>query len=126
MQQENRNATALRTAVKILKKWQASEEQIEAVLKVSGSIYKGENQDDEESATDLDKNQLQRISMVLNIHAALRTVFENPKNLYAFPSMKNDNTFFNGKTPLEVISQGGLADLQGTLNSIESLKNAAW
>ncbi|NMX72802.1 DUF2384 domain-containing protein [Pseudomonas sp. WS 5532] len=125
MQQESQNVTALRTAVKILKKWQASEEQIEAVLKVSESIYKGENQDDE-SATDLDKNQLQRISMVLNIHAALRTVFENPKNLYAFPSMKNDNTFFNGKTPLEVMSQGGLADLQGTLNSIESLKNAAW
>ncbi|MGN7440663.1 hypothetical protein [Pseudomonas lactis] len=125
MQQENQNVTALRTAVKILKKWQASEEQIEAVLKVSESIYKGENQDDE-SATDLDRNQLQRISMVLNIHAALRTVFENPKNLYAFPSMKNENTFFNGKTPLEVMSQGGLADLQGTLNSIESLKNAAW
>ncbi|WP_330216521.1 hypothetical protein [Pseudomonas sp. AM8] len=125
MQQENQNVTALRTAVKILKKWQASEEQIEAVLKVSESIYKSENQDGE-SATDLDINQLQRISMVLNIHAALRTVFENPKNLYAFPSMKNDNTFFKGKTPLEVMSQGSLVDLKGTLNSIESLKNAAW
>jgi len=39
----------------------------------------------------LSQDQLTRASYVLNIHAALRTVFENPENLYGFMAMPNNN-----------------------------------
>lgn len=35
----------------------------------------------------------------LNIHAALRLAFDNPENVYGFPSMENRNEFFNGHAP---------------------------
>lgn len=44
----------------------------------------------------LDDDQLARISLVLNIHASLRTIFDNPDNVYGFPSMNNHNPFFDG------------------------------
>ncbi len=41
--------------------------------------------------------------MALNIHQALRIVFENPANQYGFMKMKNHNPYFSGRSPLEVI-----------------------
>lgn len=65
--------------------------------------------------------------MVLNIHAVLRAVFENPLNVYGFPGMKNDNPFFGGKSPLEIMAQGDMESLTGTLDQVESLtKNGGW
>lgn len=116
MQLDSKNAVALRTVMKILEQWQASPEQTQAILQVPS----------DQTSLDLGVDQLQRISLVLNIHAALRTVFENPKNLYGFLGMKNKNHFFNGCTPLDMMSKGDIASLQGTLDQIESLKGAGW
>ena len=69
---------------------------------------------------------MQRISFVLNIHAALRLVFDNPENVYGFPTMGNDNDFFNGRTPLEVMSQGDMISLYETFRRIDVLRGAQW
>ncbi|KGK25766.1 MULTISPECIES: hypothetical protein [Pseudomonas putida group] len=115
MQPEQRNAVALRAAMTVLEQWKASPGQIQDILQIP------------EGNLDLSQEQLQRISIVLNIHEILRTVFENPLNVYGFPAMKNDNPFFCGKSPLEVMAQGDMTSLQATLKHVDSLmKNGGW
>jgi len=109
MQPEQRNAVALRTAMTVLEQWKASPGQIQDILQIP------------EDNLDLSQEQLHRISIVLNIHATLREVFENPLNVYGFPRMRNDNPFFCGKSPIEMMAQGDMKSLKDTLDQVESL-----
>jgi hypothetical protein len=116
----------LRTALNILDKWGASSEQACRVLRISRSTYTRAKQRDSQWSVGLDADQLQRISMVLNIHAALRLVFDNPENVYGFPSMKNRNEFFNGRAPLDIMAQGDMISLYETFRRIDALRSAQW
>ncbi|MBC3301737.1 hypothetical protein H0Z09_11430 [Pseudomonas sp. SWRI18] len=118
--------TGLRAAVGILEKWQASSDQACRVLRISRSTFTRAKQGDTAWSVSLDADQMQRISLVLNIHAALRLVFDNPENVYGFASMANDNSFFNGRTPLEVMSQGDMISLYETYRRIDVLRGAQW
>lgn len=71
----------------------------------------------------LDEDQLTRISLVLNMHAALRVLFENPDNLYGFMTLANHNAFFHGRSPLEVIACGDLASLLETWRHLDALSH---
>lgn len=119
-------AAGLRAAVGILDKWQASGEQACNVLRISRSTLARAKQRDTDWALTLDTDQLQRISFVLNIHAALRLVFDNPENLYGFTRMANHNEFFGGRSPLEVMAQGDMISLYETFRRIDSLRGAQW
>ncbi|WP_223415378.1 MULTISPECIES: antitoxin Xre-like helix-turn-helix domain-containing protein [unclassified Pseudomonas] len=118
--------TGLRAAVGILDKWRASSDQACRILRISRSTYTRARQRDPEWAVALDADQMQRISFVLNIHAALRLVFDNPENVYGFPSMTNDNEFFNGRSPLEIMAQGDMISLYETFRRIDVLRGAQW
>lgn len=116
----------LRAAVGILEKWQATSEQACRILRISRSTYTRARQADTAWSVSLDADQMQRISFVLNIHAALRLVFDNPDNVYGFARMPNDNDFFNGRTPLDVMSQGDMISLYETYRRIDVLRGAQW
>lgn len=116
----------LRAALRILDKWQASSEQACKMLRISRSTYTRAKQVDASWSVALDMDQMHRISFVLNIHAALRTVFDNPENVYGFPSMANRNEFFNGRTPLEIMAQGDFISLYETFRRIDALRGAQW
>ncbi|WP_252108649.1 MULTISPECIES: antitoxin Xre-like helix-turn-helix domain-containing protein [unclassified Halomonas] len=118
-------AVGLKTAVRILDKWQASNEQGEAILRVSHSTYARARRGDL-TEIKLDSDQLTRVSYLLNIHAALRMLFENPENVYGFVSMANHNPYFNGRTPLDVIGGGDFAALYETFKRLDSLRGAQW
>jgi hypothetical protein len=118
--------TGLRAAVGILEKWGASSDQACRILRISRSTYTRARQRDPDWAVALDADQMQRISFVLNIHAALRLVFDNPENVYGFPSMANDNEFFNGRSPLEIMAQGDMIALYETFRRIDVLRGAQW
>ena len=118
--------SGLRVAVNILEKWQASSEQACRILRISRSTYTRAKQRDTEWSVGLDSDQMQRISFVLNIHATLRLVFDNPENVYGFPAMANDNDFFNGRTPLEIMSQGDMISLYETFRRIDVLRGSQW
>ena len=75
-------------------------------------------------AVNLSQDQLERLSYVINIHAALRVVFDNPENVYGFIKMPNHNPYFNGKTPLELISTGHFANLYEVYKRIDALRGA--
>ncbi|WGI27050.1 hypothetical protein QEN58_08300 [Halomonas alkaliantarctica] len=124
---QNRAAAAagLKAAVRILDKWQASGEQGEAILRVSHSTYARARRGDLVEIK-LDSDQLTRISYLLNIHAALRMIFDNPENLYGFVNLVNHNPYFNGRTPLEIIGSGDFAALYETFKRIDSLRGSQW
>ena len=123
---KNQCVTGLRTAVGILEKWAASSDQACRILRISRSTYTRARQRDPSWAVALDADQMQRISFVLNIHATLRLVFDNPENVYGFPSMANDNEFFNGRSPLEIMAHGDMISLYETFRRIDVLRGAQW
>ncbi|MCI8213024.1 hypothetical protein AUC61_26155 [Pseudomonas sp. S25] len=118
--------SGLRTALRILDKWDASSEQACRILRISRSTYTRAKQTGSEWSVGLDMDQMHRISFVLNIHAALRTVFDNPDNVYGFPSMANDNEFFNGRKPLDIMAQGDIVSLYETFRRVDALRGAQW
>ena len=118
--------TGLRAAVGILEKWGASSDQACRILRISRSTYTRARQRDPDWSVGLDSDQMQRISFVLNIHATLRLVFDNPENVYGFPMMANENEFFNGRTPLDIMSQGDMISLYETFRRIDMLRGAQW
>jgi hypothetical protein len=119
-------AAGLRVAVGILDKWQASGEQACNVLRISRSTLARAKQSDSSWSLTLDTDQMQRISFVLNIHGALRLVFDNPQNVYSFARMPNHNEFFSGRSPLDVMAQGDMISLYETFRRIDALRGAQW
>ena len=105
----------LRTALRILEKWKATTEQAISILRVSRSSISRIQQG---KGVELDCDQLERASIVLNCHASLRLVFDNPENVYGFVGMENHNDFFNGRKPLEIMAQGDLMSLLETYKRI--------
>ena len=115
---------ALRTAANILDKWEASSTQASKILRVSPTtIFRAKSKTREVS---LDEDQMMRVSLILNIHSALKLIFDNPVNVYGFIKMKNNNGFFNGRSPLEVIEQGSMINLYETFKRIDGLRGAQW
>lgn len=67
----------VKTALAILDKWGASPEQSQGILQLSRATWYKLRKDP--AAATLNHDQLERISYLLNIHAALRTIFDNPE-----------------------------------------------
>lgn len=98
-----RLATGLKAAETLLFKWGVPLELIQVILPAK------------------EENLEVRISHLLNIHAALRTLFSNEDNVYGFMSRTNNNTFFNGRSPISIIVSGRLSDLEEVRDKIDSL-----
>jgi len=117
-------ATGLKVVLNILDKWGCGPAQVQLILQVSRpAFYKYRRNP---AGASLSGDQVERISYLLNIHQALRTIFRNPENIYGFMAMPNDNPYFNGRSPLAVISTGVFADLYETCQRIDALRGAQW
>lgn len=124
---KDKSVIGLRAAINILDKWSASVKHACAILRISPSTYaRAKNKGDNDWTVNLDVDVMQRISLVLNIHSALRLIFDNPENVYGFVGMKNDNEFFNGRTPMDIMAQGDFVSLYETFKRIDSLRGANW
>lgn len=123
---KTRCATGLRTVIRILERWGATGEQTQNILRISRSTLARARRKDREWKVGLDRDQITRMSLVLNMHAALRTVFENPKNLYGFMTMVNHNDGFGGSTPLDRISNGDIMALLSVASRIDAMRGAQW
>jgi len=116
--------SGLKAAFNILEKWGCNADQMQAILRLpKATFYKYRN--DPDSAR-LDRDQLTRISYLLNMHQALRIVFENPDNVYGFMHKRNHNPYFHGRAPLEVIESGDFAALYETFRRIDALRGGLW
>lgn len=119
------SAAGLKAAFNILDNWGCKVEQQRAILDIGpkATFYKYKSNPE---TANLSQGQLERLSYLVNIHAHLRVLFENPANVYGFMSMPNDNPYFNGKTPLEIIGTGKFGALYETANRIDALRSGAW
>jgi hypothetical protein len=113
----DQSGVILRTALRVLEKWKATTEQASNVLRVSRSSISRAHQG---KSVELDRDQLERASIVVNCHASLRLVFDNPENVYGFMGLDNQNEFFNGRKPLEIMAQGDLMSLLETYKRIDA------
>lgn len=118
---KDQGGVILRTALRILEKWKATTEQASSVLRVSRSSISRAQQG---KGVELDRDQLERASIVLNCHASLRLVFDNPENVYGFMGLENHNEFFNGRKPLEIMAQGDLMPLFEAYKRIDAFCGA--
>ena len=116
-----KTAVGLKVALHILHGWQATPVQICSILRISSATYRRAVRAPA-SPRKLDQDQQQRISLVLNIHASLRSVFDNPANVCGFPGSRNNNAFFDGRSPLEVMAQGTMISLYETYKRIHQLE----
>lgn len=118
---QEQSVMGLRTALRIIGGWQASVAQACKILRISRSTYRRVCQGSGAGGR-LDRDQHQRIGLVLGIHAALRTVFTSQVNVQGFPGFKNQNEFFDGRSPLEIMSQGDMISLYETYKRIDQLQ----
>lgn len=119
-----RNRVAFETTNKILKNWGASVAQITSILQMSKSAYHKAVAEPE--SVKLCSDQITRVSLILNIYAALQTIFDNPENQAGFMSFKNYNGKFSGRSPLEVIASGDIMELIESAKHIDGLRGAMW
>ncbi|EHA1127146.1 hypothetical protein BOO92_13995 [Vibrio navarrensis] len=113
-----------KAADNILSKWGCTAKQAQNILKLSKSSYHKFKATPE--STKLSDDQLERVSYILNMHQALRIVFSNPQNVTGFMTMKNNNEYFAGRTPLEVIESGKFADLYEVFKRVDALRGGLW
>lgn len=112
----------LKTALRIIRGWQASPGQACKILRISRSTLR-RAEEETRIALSLDIDQQQRIGLILGIHASLRTAFANQANVTSFPGLPNGNAFFDGRSPLDVMAQGDLISLYETYKRIDQLKH---
>jgi len=123
----SQSAAAFKVANNILSKWNCSVAQKEALLGMKKSaMYNKLGDAEEKKPIRLERDQLDRVSYILNIHQALAMVFSNNENVYGFVNMPNQNPYFNGKTPLEIMAAGSLPSLYEVYNRIDALRRGGW
>lgn len=105
-----------KTVLRILGKWSCNQQQIQKLLKLPVNY---ESLEFEQLC--LSREQVERISHILNIHAGLRVAFSNPKNIYGFINMVNHNSPFNGNKPIDFICNGELEHFQRLQAHIDCL-----
>jgi len=116
--------TGFKAADNILSSWGCTAQQSQNILKISSTSYHKFKANPEK--TNLNDDQLERVSYLLNMHQALRIVFSNNENISGFMSMKNNNDYFSGRTPLEIIHSGKFGDLYEVAKRIDALRGGLW
>jgi|TARA_B100002003_G_C13965013_1_gene467258 hypothetical protein len=120
MTEENRierDRAGLRAAINIMTQWQLAEKDQAEILRVPPELLKNPD-----SATGLSTDQLERLSYLLNIHAELRELFQNPENHGLYINSRNQNSPFDGRSPLELIQTGGKKGLDEVFRHLEIIK----
>ncbi|WP_087026498.1 MbcA/ParS/Xre antitoxin family protein [Thaumasiovibrio subtropicus] len=113
-----------KAATVILDGWGCTQAEMLSILRLSKSSFYSFRKDSEKVR--LDDDQLERLSYILNIHSALRIIFDNPENVRGFMTMPNHNAYFEGRKPLAIIASGKFSDLYEVAIRIDALRSGIW
>ena len=117
----NAAPAAVSTALNIMDKWSCSEKEKMAILGIGRStLHKYQATP---TSARLTPDLMERISYLLNIHAILRILFENPENVYGFVRMPNKNSFFDGKAPMDILSSGLMSALYEVYRHLDGIRD---
>lgn len=104
----------------IFKKWELSQKERMALLGMTSTSMLHRFELNPEKVFFRPDLEL-RMSLLLNIHKALRLLFSNPINVYGYMKMPNHNAPFFGRTPLEMACDDfmGLVKVHDVVNGIK-------
>jgi Antitoxin Xre-like helix-turn-helix domain len=69
----------------------------------------------------LDQDKVTRASLLIGLYKGLRLLFNGPLT-YGWPKTANNGAGFNGKTPVQVMSEGGIPAMMKVLQHIDALR----
>ncbi|UTM58835.1 MbcA/ParS/Xre antitoxin family protein [Photobacterium sp. CCB-ST2H9] len=107
---ENAGNKVLPVVFNILDKWDCNQNQQMALLGLSSRSTLNKYRSNPESAK-VSKDLLERMSYLLNIHKCLRILFTSEDSVYRWVQKPNSHPFFAGRSAMDVMSQGRVADL---------------
>lgn len=110
--------TAFKVVLNIFEKWNCTTDEALTLLGLKRSTwFKYKNAP--EKAT-FSPDIAERISYLLNIHAALRILFTNPDSVYQWVRKPNKAAFYNGRSAMDIMLQGRVVDLWGVASRLNA------
>lgn len=106
---EGQIQTAFKVVLNIFDKWHCSTEESLTLLGLKRSTWFKYKSAPESASFSPDLKE--RISYILNIHAALRILFSKPESVYAWVRKPNQAPFYNGRSAMDIMLQGRVVDL---------------
>lgn len=114
----NHLQVALRAVFNILEKWQCSTEEAQSLLGLKRStLFKYKNAPEGAS---ISSDLAERLSYLLNIHAALRILFSKEDSIYGWVRKANKAPFYNGKSAMDIMLQGRVVDLYAVASRLNA------
>jgi len=107
----------LKAAIRILQAWGIEGPDQARILNIDQALV-----DAPETLDKTDQSQLTTISYLLNIHASLKELFQNPENHSGFMMSINQNQPYYGQRPLDFVLTGKLEAIKEVFESLELLK----
>lgn len=105
----NHIQTAFKVILNIFDKWNCTTEEALTLLGLKRSTwFKYKNAPEQASFS---HDLIERISYILNIHAALRVLFSNQESVYQWVRKPNKAPFYNGRSAMDIMMQGRVVDL---------------
>ncbi|MBL7481143.1 MbcA/ParS/Xre antitoxin family protein [Legionella bononiensis] len=101
--------TAFKVVLNIFDKWHCTTEEALILLGLKRSTWFKYKNSPENASFSHDITE--RISYILNIHAALRILFSNQDSVYQWVRKPNMAPFYNGRSAMDVMLQGRVVDL---------------
>ncbi|KTD50576.1 hypothetical protein Lrub_0200 [Legionella rubrilucens] len=100
---------AFKAVVAILERWHCSTEEMQTLLGLKRSTLFKYKSDPDKAL--ISRDLAERLSYLLNIHAALRILFSHPESVYGWVRKPNHAPFFNGQSAMAIMMQGRVVDL---------------
>lgn len=101
--------SAIKASINLANRWDLSDDQFNTLVNAHiGTDYEAWISRDTVQLAD---DSLIRMSHLLNIHAALRTLFSGD-SAYSWLKKPNSNPLFGGKSALSIMLSGGLSELE--------------
>lgn len=101
---------ALPVVFRILDKWQCTTDEQLKLLGVSSRSTLNKYKE-VSGGIRLSADTLERMSYILNIHKCLRVLFTAEDSIYGWVRKPNNHPFFAGRSAMDVMSGGRVADL---------------
>lgn len=93
-------STGLIDAMQTMVQWQCTPNQAMSILKLNP---------DKPFPEVLNDEQCERVTFVLNIHSDLCSLFDDPEERCRYMTQPHEDPYYEGKSPLELISTGDLS-----------------
>ncbi|SEG67455.1 hypothetical protein [Marinobacterium lutimaris] len=106
-------STSLTEVLNVLVQWQCTPNQALAIIKLDP---------DQPFPEVLSEEQCERVNFVLNIHTSLGTAFDDTEEIYGYMSSPHEDPYYEGKSPLELISSGDLTVFERVCWHIDAMR----